>query len=140
MPENAALLVMDVQRLIVERFGDDGEYLARVGEAINAARSAQIPVIYVVVGFRPGFPEISSRNLGFSATKQSGALGDRGDGRMDVHPAIAAQTADLDFQLTVLEDACLDGDPEVHRVLTEKVFPRQAAVTSVQEWAKAIAG
>ncbi|HZP53340.1 isochorismatase family cysteine hydrolase [Actinocrinis sp.] len=188
MPENAALLVMDVQRVIVERFGDDSGYLARVDEAISAARSAQIPVIYVVVGFRPGFPEISSRNFAFSATKRNATLGESGDGRMDVHPAIAPQAgdivvtkrrvsafagsdldvvlrglevthlvlsgiatsgvvlstvrqaADLDFRLTVLQDACLDGDPEVHRVLTEKVFPRQAAVVSVQEWAKALAG
>ena len=44
------------------------------------------------------------------------------------------QAADLDFRLTVLADACADADPEVHRVLTEKVFPRQAAVMTVDEW------
>ena len=42
--------------------------------------------------------------------------------------------ADLDFELTVLHDACADGDPEVHGVLTEKVFPRQAAVLDVAAW------
>ncbi|AOX66877.1 MULTISPECIES: cysteine hydrolase family protein [unclassified Curtobacterium] len=44
------------------------------------------------------------------------------------------QAADLDFGLTVLSDACADGDAEVHRVLTEKVFPRQAEVVTVAEW------
>jgi len=44
------------------------------------------------------------------------------------------QAADLDFGLTVLSDACVDGDPEVHRVLTEKVFPRQAEVLTTAEW------
>jgi nicotinamidase-related amidase len=44
------------------------------------------------------------------------------------------QAADLDFALTVLADGCLDADPEVHRVLTEKVFPRQADVTTVADW------
>ena len=44
------------------------------------------------------------------------------------------QAADLDFGLTVLADGCLDADPEVHRVLTEKVFPRQADVLTVGEW------
>ena len=44
------------------------------------------------------------------------------------------QAADLDFGLTVLADGCLDGDPEVHRVLTGKVFPRQADVVDVAEW------
>jgi nicotinamidase-related amidase len=45
------------------------------------------------------------------------------------------QAADLDFELTVLSDACADRDEEVHRVLTEKVFPKQATVLSVDEWA-----
>jgi len=44
------------------------------------------------------------------------------------------QAADLDFDLTVLSDACADMDPEVHRVLLEKVFPRQAAVVTTAEW------
>lgn len=44
------------------------------------------------------------------------------------------QAADLDFELTVLSDACADRDPEVHTVLTEKVFPKQATVTTVQDW------
>ena len=44
------------------------------------------------------------------------------------------QAADLDFGLTVLEDGCADADPEVHRVLMEKVFPRQASVRTAAEW------
>jgi nicotinamidase-related amidase len=50
------------------------------------------------------------------------------------------QAADLDYRLVVLADACGDADPEVHRVLTEKVFPRQAQVTTVDEWAASLAG
>ena len=38
---------------------------------------------------------------------------------------------DLDFHCIVLKDACYDPDSEVHRVLTEKVFPRQATVLTV---------
>jgi nicotinamidase-related amidase len=44
------------------------------------------------------------------------------------------QAADLDYQLVVLEDGCTDFDPEVHRVLLEKVFPRQADVMAVDDW------
>ena len=44
------------------------------------------------------------------------------------------QAADLDYRLIVLADACLDGDAEVHRILAEKVFPRQADVLSVESW------
>jgi nicotinamidase-related amidase len=42
--------------------------------------------------------------------------------------------ADRDYRVTVLADACNDGDPEVHRILTEKVFPAQATVCSVADW------
>jgi nicotinamidase-related amidase len=48
------------------------------------------------------------------------------------------QAADLDYRLTVLSDGCLDGDPEVHRVLLEKVFPRQAEVTAIADWAASL--
>ena len=44
------------------------------------------------------------------------------------------QAADLDFEIVVLSDGCDDADPEVHRVLIEKVFPSQATVTTVDEW------
>jgi nicotinamidase-related amidase len=48
------------------------------------------------------------------------------------------QAADLDYRITVLADACADRDPEVHRVLLEKVFPRQAVVTTADEWAETL--
>lgn len=44
------------------------------------------------------------------------------------------QAADLDFGLVVLNDACHDADPEVHRVLTERIFPRQAEVLAITDW------
>lgn len=44
------------------------------------------------------------------------------------------EAADKDYQMTVLADCCADGDEEVHRVLTTKVFPRQAEVLNVDEW------
>lgn len=47
--------------------------------------------------------------------------------------------ADLDYRLTVLSDGCLDAHADVHRVLTEKVFPRQAEVLSIDAWSGALA-
>jgi hypothetical protein len=41
-------------------------------------------------------------------------------------------------RLGPLADACGDPDPEVHRVLTEKVFPKQAEVTTADEWIKGL--
>ena len=176
-----AMLVMDVQRGIVARFDNDSGYLDRLASAIAAARAAQIPVIYVAVSFRPGFPEISQRNRTFATYAAAGGLA-HDDPATEVHPAVAPhpgdvivtkrrvsafsgsdldvilraleadtlvltgiatsgvvlstvrQAADLDYQLVVLADACLDRDPEVHRVLTEKIFPRQADVVSVADW------
>jgi nicotinamidase-related amidase len=41
---------------------------------------------------------------------------------------------DPDYYCAVLRDACFDADPEVHRVLTEKVFRAQATVQTVDEF------
>lgn len=38
--------------------------------------------------------------------------------------------ADLDYELFVLADGCADHDPEVHALLTQRVFPVQATVLS----------
>jgi len=46
--------------------------------------------------------------------------------------------ADADYDLIVLDDCCADGDAEVHRVLTQKVFPRQATVLSSQAFLQAL--
>ena len=67
---HTALLVMDMQEGIVSRFPQAGSVLVPTRKAIDAAHTAAIPVIYVVVAFRPGYPEISSRNKSFSATRQ----------------------------------------------------------------------
>lgn len=41
------------------------------------------------------------------------------------------RAVDLDYQCTVLKDACFDPDAEIHRVLTEKIFASQATVLTV---------
>lgn len=46
------------------------------------------------------------------------------------------EAADKDYQLTVIEDCCKDSDEEVHRVLMNKVFPRQADITAASDWIK----
>ena len=44
------------------------------------------------------------------------------------------QAADLDFHCVVIADCCHDGDEEVHRVLTTKVFSRQATVVTTEKF------
>jgi nicotinamidase-related amidase len=180
---STALLVMDVQRSVVDRFPDP-DYLPRLNKAIDAARTAGLPVIYVVVRLRPGAPEASRRNRIFG--RLAGQSWPGGEEAMQIHPDVTPaaddiivtkkrvsafagsdldvvlrsgeinhlvltgiatsgvvlstirQAADLDFELTVLADGCLDADPEVHHVLTEKVFPRQADVITVEQWVKSL--
>ena len=50
------------------------------------------------------------------------------------------QAADMDFSLTVISDLCLDPDPEAHRVLIDKIFPRQGLVITAREWSGKFAG
>jgi nicotinamidase-related amidase len=42
--------------------------------------------------------------------------------------------ADRDYRVVVLSDASADPDPEVHEFLTTRVFPRQAAVVTTDEF------
>jgi nicotinamidase-related amidase len=50
------------------------------------------------------------------------------------------QAADMDFELTVLEDLCVDNKPEAHRVLLEQIFPRQGRVVDASEWISEFCG
>lgn len=181
---NSALLIMDVQQGVVQRYGQSDGLLSRLGQALTAARGAGVPAVFVRVAFRPGFPDVSPANRSFSAI--AGTAGDsfgENSPATQIHPALAPrpgepvvlkkrvsaftgsdlevllrsmsvthllltgiatsgvvlstlrEAADRDYQLTVLADACADADEEIHRVLLGKVFPRQAAVVTVQEWA-----
>jgi nicotinamidase-related amidase len=44
------------------------------------------------------------------------------------------QASDLDYHCIVISDACFDPDPEVHRVLTDKVFVKQGRVVSSETY------
>jgi nicotinamidase-related amidase len=178
---------MDYQTLIVENFADGKDaLLAKVTRLIDAARKAKMPVIYVVVGFRAGYPEASPRNQSFSAIRGTGMFveGSPGSG---IHAAVALKAedvivtkhrvgafhgtdmevvlrsqgidtlvlagiatsgvvlstvrhaADADYRIIVAGDCCSDRDAEVHRMLLENVFPRQATVATADEVIAALA-
>jgi nicotinamidase-related amidase len=49
-------------------------------------------------------------------------------------PVLSVRDAhDRDYRLIVLADLCADRDPEVHEVLTGKIFPGQAEVIGAAE-------
>ncbi len=174
---------MDMQSSILGMLPDATGLVDKVARAITQARSNNMPVIYVVVGFRAGTPEISASNKSFSAISSRGPWTEEQAAQwLQIHAEVAPQQSDIvvtkrrvsaftgsdlevvlraqgvghlvltgiatsgvvlstlreasdkDFRLTVIEDCCADMDEEVHRVLMEKVFPRQAEVMRLEEW------
>ena len=85
---NKALLVMDMQQGILPRLPGAEALLVKMSKAIATAREKKIPVIYVVVGFRKGAPEVSMNNKSFGAGKEHFAQMDMAQ-FMTVHPDIA---------------------------------------------------
>jgi nicotinamidase-related amidase len=185
-PATSALLVMDFQQSVVEMLsGDKDALVARTAELVRAARAAAMRVIYVVVGFRAGYPEASPRNAIFAAIRETGRFVP-GDPGAHIHAGVAPrsdeavvtkhrvsafagtdldvilragsidtlvlagiatsgvvlstlrQAADADYRLVVVADCCADRDDEVHRVLVEKVFTRQATIASAAAVASAL--
>jgi nicotinamidase-related amidase len=169
---------MDYQHTIVSGIAEKNpDLLDKTAAARAAARAADLPIIYIVVSFREGYPEVSPRNRSFSAIRGSGRML-AGNPDTAIHPQVGPRpseivvtkhrvgafsttpldtilrahevtslilcgistsgvvlstvrwAADMDYDLIVVEDCCADGDDEVHRVLTQKVFPRQARVVS----------
>lgn len=74
--KSSALLVMDCQVGIINSLvpSEKEKVLTNLVKAIGAARKAGIPVVYVVVHFREGYPEISPKNTLFSRIREAGRL------------------------------------------------------------------
>jgi nicotinamidase-related amidase len=90
-----ALLVMDIQTATIPRIANSGAFLDTLKRAIATARNAQIPVIYVVVGFRKGFPEIGPANKSFAAIRQGKTPLPGLEEPIMINPDIAPQPGDL---------------------------------------------
>ena len=71
-PVRTAVLSMDCQTSIVSIYGKNQEgFVARAASVLEHARRVGMCVIHIQVGFRPGLPEVSSRNSLFAAVKNS---------------------------------------------------------------------
>jgi nicotinamidase-related amidase len=182
VPDNEALLVMDIQNATVKMLKDSTALTDSLTKAIQTARRKKIPVIYGVIGFRKGYPEVNPNNKSFSNLKKNATLALDTEWAVQIHPSFAPEpgeiivtkkrvstftgsdlevvlrslqikrlvlsgistsgvvlstireAADKDYEITVLSDCCADLDDEVHRVLTTKIFPRQADVMTSEEW------
>jgi nicotinamidase-related amidase len=87
-PLRSALLLMDFQSSIVDGYGGDPGLLDRTSRVLETARTASMRVVHVRVAFRPGYPEVSPRNMRFSTLRESGRLR-LGDAGSEIHPALA---------------------------------------------------
>ena len=91
----SAVLIMDYQTDIVGYLGTEQEpLLKRASRVLQESRDAKIPVIYVIVGFRPDYPEVSPRNSRFGAIKRTGRFTANAPGS-EVHTAVAPQDGDI---------------------------------------------
>src|ERR1700689_1993809 len=69
-----ALLLMDLQNGIIDRFREVEDSPDRVVATQERAERDGVLVILVRVGFRPGHPEVSDRNRSLAESKAAGRL------------------------------------------------------------------
>jgi nicotinamidase-related amidase len=95
-PSRSAVLSLDLQTAIVSIYVEDQELLSRAGNVLHRARDSGMCVIHVQVGFRPGLPEVSPRNLLLSAIKSSPKHQQLFQGpAAAIHPEVAPQQGDI---------------------------------------------
>jgi len=89
---HTAILSMDCQTGIVSVYakGEKDAFLARAASVLEHARDSGMMVIHVQVGFRPGLPEVSTRNPLLSAIKSSPERQQLFQGPMGAIPATIA--------------------------------------------------
>lgn len=94
---HTAVLAMDCQTAIVSIYAKhDQEFMGRASNVLRAARTAGTAVIHIQVGFRPGLPEVSSRNKLFGAIQSSPQRQSlfQGPGG-SIHPALGPEPDDI---------------------------------------------
>src|SRR5271157_221422 len=95
-PERTAVLIMDYENDIVGMLPIDvrGPLIERANKILKEARKAKIQIIYVVVRFREGYPEVNLQNKLFSNLKQSGRFVEGTPGA-EIDSRVASQPGDI---------------------------------------------
>lgn len=95
--ERTAVLAMDCQSGVVSVYVQpQDEFLKRASSVLAMARQVGMKIIHVQVGFRPGLPEVSSRNklfAGLKANVQHQQLFQGASGA--IHPALGPEPDDI---------------------------------------------
>src|SRR5690242_19349235 len=97
LPAHTALLGMDCQAGIVSIYAKPPEpFLERCTSALRAARKAGMAVIHVKLGFRPGLPEVTSRNKLLASIKASPQYQKLFEGAAGaIHPSFGPERDDI---------------------------------------------
>ena len=83
-----ALLIMDFQVGVLGAYATGQEHvLPNAARAMAAGRARDDLVVHIVVGFRPGMPEVHPDNAAFSELKRTGRLAP--GPALEIHPAVA---------------------------------------------------
>jgi nicotinamidase-related amidase len=164
--DKTAVIIEDFQQRIVNNVASEpAAVVENAARTLAGARQAGVPVIYVVhrggpfaeyapdielhEGVAPAEGELvltKVRPGPFSTTALDVTLRDMG---VDTLVVMGVATSgcvlstvrwavDVNYKFIVVADACSDSDPEVHRVLTEKVYPRQGTVMSAEQFLAAL--
>ena len=160
--DRTAVIIMDFQSEIVNNVAQDPQgVVQKAAQVLEGARRVGIPIIYIVhrggrfeapspgIEIHPGVAPAAGERViaktkagAFSTTGLDVLLREMGRDTL-VLMGVATSgcvlstvrwAADLNYELIVIRDACDDRDPEVHRVLTEKVYPRQGTVLTAEEF------
>ncbi|MFJ8019401.1 cysteine hydrolase family protein [Streptomyces sp. NPDC096311] len=94
VPDRAALLILHLQPPLTDIPGAD-KMVARVAQAVSAARKSGVEVMYVSIGYRPGYPEIGSDDPARPGLLSRGTL--IAGVNNDVHASLAPQEDDVQF-------------------------------------------
>lgn len=88
------LVIADMQNWVVDTFGVGPELLDRIAGVIASARERAVPVVYVRVAFRDGYPEIHPGNATWVGVSKLGCFTEA-DPATRIHPVIAPQDGDV---------------------------------------------
>jgi nicotinamidase-related amidase len=91
-----AVLIMDYENQILGMLPEKTQaaVLDNASAILKEARLAHLPIIYVVVRFRDGYPEVSRQNKRFASLKESGRLREGTPGA-EIHARVAPQPGDI---------------------------------------------
>jgi nicotinamidase-related amidase len=91
-----AVLIMDYENQILGMLPEKTQaaVLDNASAILKQARQAHLPIIYVVVRFRDGYPEVNRQNRRFVGLKESGRLREGSPGA-EIHARVAPQPGDI---------------------------------------------